>query len=188
MLKIMRNFYTPERCEEIIESYLDYNKMIRQRFHHRDDYGREVPLYFHSRAIDSLNSTQWIEWWEAEYPDTKNHAWSVGTVFNEMAYDHGIPKHRDHRTFNVVTVLNDDFDGGEFIIWDDKGEKHEIDGQTGTVILFPDWSHAVNTITDGVRYSVIEWITDMNDPEYRKYQDTFRENMEDHHHALRNTR
>ncbi len=56
---------------------------------------------------------------------------------------------------SFVGVLNDDYEGGDFII---RGEKVAL--KTGDVIMFPScylYPHEVTTITKGTRYSIVAW-------------------------------
>jgi predicted 2-oxoglutarate/Fe(II)-dependent dioxygenase YbiX len=78
-----------------------------------------------------------------------------------------IRKHNDHihdifdgdrrgiPIVSVVGLLNDDFEGGEFILC---GEDMNL--KRGHVLLFPSiflYPHEVKTITKGVRYSFVSW-------------------------------
>jgi predicted 2-oxoglutarate/Fe(II)-dependent dioxygenase YbiX len=56
---------------------------------------------------------------------------------------------------SILGLLNDDFDGGEFVMWDE-----DMKLNAGDIIIFPSnflYPHKVNTITNGERYSVINW-------------------------------
>ena len=58
---------------------------------------------------------------------------------------------------SVVGVLNDDYVGGEFIMFDDM----EIKLEAGDVMIFPSnflYPHKVKHVTDGVRYSYVSWV------------------------------
>lgn len=60
-------------------------------------------------------------------------------------------------TLSVVGVLNDDYEGGEFIFWDD----YQVPLKEGSIIIFPSnflYSHRVNTITKGTRFSFVSWV------------------------------
>ena len=57
---------------------------------------------------------------------------------------------------SIVGQLNDDFDGGEFVMWRDK----VIPFETGDVIIFPSnfmYPHRVEPVTKGDRYSYVSW-------------------------------
>ena len=58
---------------------------------------------------------------------------------------------------SVLGVLNNDFEGGEFIMFDD----HEIKFDKGDVVIFPSnflYPHKVEPVTKGTRYSYISWV------------------------------
>ena len=58
---------------------------------------------------------------------------------------------------SVLGVLNDDYEGGEFILFDD----YKIDFKKGDVLIFPSlflYPHKVEPITKGTRYSYISWV------------------------------
>ena len=57
----------------------------------------------------------------------------------------------------MVGVLNDDFEGGDFVFW----EEHTVNIKKGSVLVFPAlylFPHEVTPVTKGVRYSLIQWI------------------------------
>jgi hypothetical protein len=57
---------------------------------------------------------------------------------------------------SAVGLLNNDFEGGEFVLWGDEIIKLD----TGDIIVFPSlfaYPHHVNTVTKGSRYSVVSW-------------------------------
>ncbi len=56
----------------------------------------------------------------------------------------------------MLGVLNDDYEGGEFVLIDEK-----IDLSKGDIIIFPSnfmYPHKVEPVTKGIRYSYISWI------------------------------
>jgi hypothetical protein len=60
-------------------------------------------------------------------------------------------------TVSFIGVLNDDFMGGDFIMFDDM----KIDLKQGDILMFPStflYPHKVTEITKGTRYSVVTWI------------------------------
>jgi predicted 2-oxoglutarate/Fe(II)-dependent dioxygenase YbiX len=57
---------------------------------------------------------------------------------------------------SIVGLLNDDFEGGEFVFWNDE----LIKLVAGDVLIFPSlfaYEHQVNKITKGSRYSFVSW-------------------------------
>ena len=88
--------------------------------------------------------------------------------FNKYAENKKMALHADHihsmfdgerkgiPILSVLGVLNDDYDGGEFVLIDEK-----IDLSKGDMIVFPSnfmYPHKVEPVTKGIRYSYISWI------------------------------
>ena len=88
--------------------------------------------------------------------------------FNKYAENKMMALHADHihsmfdgerkgvPILSVLGVLNDDYEGGEFYLVDEK-----TDLSNGDVIIFPSnfmYPHKVEPITKGTRYSYITWI------------------------------
>ena len=88
--------------------------------------------------------------------------------FNKYAENKKMALHADHihsmfdgerkgiPILSVLGVLNDDYEGGEFVLIDEK-----IDLSKGDIIIFPSnfmYPHKVEPVTKGTRYSYISWI------------------------------
>ena len=88
--------------------------------------------------------------------------------FNRYQKNQIISKHSDHihslfegekrgiPILSIVCVLNDDYQGGEFIMFDD----YEIKFKVGDLILFPSvflYPHLVKPVKKGTRYSFVSW-------------------------------
>lgn len=57
----------------------------------------------------------------------------------------------------ILGALNDDYEGGELMMFGDK----QINFPTGSVIVFPSnfmFPHEVKPVKDGVRYSYVSWV------------------------------
>ena len=97
--------------------------------------------------------------------------WSGYTLprFNKYGQDKKMALHCDHihsmfdgerkgiPMLSVLGVLNDDYKGGEFIMFDDT----EIKFGKGDVIVFPSlflYPHKVQPVKSGTRYSYISWV------------------------------
>jgi|TARA_E500000318_G_scaffold83399_1_gene79034 predicted 2-oxoglutarate/Fe(II)-dependent dioxygenase YbiX len=75
------------------------------------------------------------------------HVDFIETLFDDKR---GVPK------LSIVGNLNDDYKGGEFIMYEDKN----IEMHTGDVIIFPStflYPHKVNEVKKGIRYSFVSW-------------------------------
>ena len=88
--------------------------------------------------------------------------------FLKYAESHKMAEHCDHISslfdgqikgipmLSVVGQLNDNFEGGEFVMWGDK----VIPFETGDIIIFPSnfmYPHRVEPVTKGDRYSYVSW-------------------------------
>ena len=115
--------------------------------------------------------------WHALYDYTKTmnfpwfNSWSGYTDlrFNKYAENKRMYLHADHihsmfdgerkgiPILSVVGMLNDDFDGGEFIMFDNM----EIEFEKGDLIIFPSnflYPHKVEPVTKGTRYTYVSWV------------------------------
>ena len=98
------------------------------------------------------------------------NAWGGFTQirFNRYNKNQIMSKHCDHITdifegakkgipvLSIVCVLNDDYEGGEFIMFDD----YEIKFKAGDLIIFPSvflYPHLVKPVKKGIRYSFVSW-------------------------------
>ncbi len=57
----------------------------------------------------------------------------------------------------IIGILNDDYEGGEFIMFEDK----KIETKKGDLLIFPSnflYPHKVTPVTKGVRYSYVSWV------------------------------
>jgi predicted 2-oxoglutarate/Fe(II)-dependent dioxygenase YbiX len=58
---------------------------------------------------------------------------------------------------SIVGMLNDDYEGGEFVMFDDK----IIELKQGDILMFPSvflYPHEVKPVTKGVRDSFVSWV------------------------------
>ena len=101
----------------------------------------------------------WYPGW-AGHSNLKFNRYKKGTLMKEHC-DHitdlfegekrGIP------TLSVVGALNDNYSGGEFIMFQDK----EIKFKKGELIIFPSnflYPHEVKLVTKGTRYTYVSWV------------------------------
>jgi len=93
----------------------------------------------------------------------------VSTIrFNRYQIGTNMKMHHDHihglfdgekkgvPILTILALLNDDFEGGDFLMFD--GKKVQL--EAGDIILFPSnflYPHAVTTVTKGTRYSFVSW-------------------------------
>lgn len=103
--------------------------------------------------------------------NTNSHInWSTTSdfKFNKYSVGDSIEPHHDHihdmfdgnvkgiPLTSLVGVLNDDYEGGEFLFW----REHHVPLKKGQVAAFPSnfmYPHEVTEITSGTRYSWVTW-------------------------------
>jgi len=107
---------------------------------------------------DFASFDKWFNGWEGHTdvrfnrydPTTKMkiHCDHIQSMFDGQR--RGIP------TLTVLGLFNDDFEGGEFLMFEDQ----KIDLKAGSVMVFPSnflYPHEVKPVTSGVRYSCVSW-------------------------------
>ena len=60
-------------------------------------------------------------------------------------------------TLSIIGILNDDYEGGELIMFEDK----KIDTKKGDLLIFPStflYPHEITPVTKGIRYSYVSWV------------------------------
>ena len=90
-----------------------------------------------------------------KYEEGSNMDYHVGHIHSIFDNDYGVTK--GVPILSIVGVLNNDFEGGAFTMFDD----YEINLDMGDVVLFPSsfvFPHKVNTIEKGTRYSFVSWV------------------------------
>ena len=115
----------------------------------------------HSTILEYIKSFkfEWFDGWGG-YSDIRFNRYLPGQEMRQHC-DHihymfdgerkGIP------TLSIVGLLNDDYEGGEFIMFEDK----KIDTKKGDLLIFPSnflYPHKVTPVTKGVRYSYVSWV------------------------------
>jgi predicted 2-oxoglutarate/Fe(II)-dependent dioxygenase YbiX len=66
-------------------------------------------------------------------------------------------KRRGIPILSIVGVLNENFEGGEWVMFENK----KIELKTGDILMFPSnflYPHGVLPITKGTRYSFVSWV------------------------------
>ena len=79
----------------------------------------------------------------------KKHCDHIHSVFDGKIK--GVP------ILSVVGVLNNNYEGGDFIMFEDT----KINLPAGSILIFPSnfmYPHEVSSITKGTRYSFVSWV------------------------------
>ncbi len=65
--------------------------------------------------------------------------------------------HKGIPILSIVGALNDNYKGGEFLMWNDE----VVELPAGSIMVFPSnflYPHSVATVTEGVRHSFVSWV------------------------------
>lgn len=121
-------------------------------------------------ALVELKNKTIIDNYTQEFP--LSAAGMQGTThprFNRYSENTNMSKHVDHiksafdgtrrgiPILSMVSVFNDDYEGGEFVFNDD----HVVELKAGDTIVFPSvfmYAHRVETVTKGSRLSCVTWV------------------------------
>jgi len=115
----------------------------------------------HSTILEYIVSFKfdWFNGWEGYsgikfmryYPGQtmQNHCDHIRSMFDGERK--GVP------ILSIIGLLNDTFEGGELIMFEDK----KIDIKKGDLVIFPSnflYPHKINPLTKGIRYSYQSWV------------------------------
>lgn len=179
-VRVYDNFLEKDFCKELVENlklanWVDhkYYDPTTQR-HWQSDH--ELSMCFdaspqHTKYIEDnlwfilekyvihdLNEFSWFKSWQKyshirynkyeQHTKMDRHCDHIVTLFENK--NSGIP------ILSMVGLLNDDFEGGDFIMWGDT----KIELTAGSVIVFPSnflYPHEVTSVTSGNRFSFVSW-------------------------------
>jgi predicted 2-oxoglutarate/Fe(II)-dependent dioxygenase YbiX len=124
------------------EKYMDYlNNKIKDCV---NDYLTNVaPVFFKLQETSPIRFNKY-----QTGTNMKFHHDHIHTLFDGERK--GVP------ILSILGLLNDDFEGGDFLMFDSK----KVNLSAGDIILFPSnflYPHAVTTVTKGTRYSFVSW-------------------------------
>lgn len=108
----------------------------------REKYALDIPY----GACNEMSQPRFNRY--PENTNMKNHPDHIHTLFDGKRK--GIP------ILSIVTVFNDDYEGGNFIF----NKEDEVTLKAGDILIFPSvfvFAHKVDTVTKGFRLSAVQW-------------------------------
>jgi len=115
----------------------------------------------HSTILEYIKNLQfdWFGGWEG-YSDIRFNRYSPGQEMrNHCDHIHSLfdGERKGIPTLSILGILNDEYEGGELIMCEDK----KIDTKKGDLLIFPSnflYPHKIAPVTKGVRYSYVSWV------------------------------
>lgn len=179
-LKVYDNFIDLKLCKSLVKKL---NKSKDWNIHRYNDYAKGK-TYSHEKELSVLFDFQFqetvklheiiilaINKYQSELTDAcqKNFISRISSVrYNKYSTGTMMRFHCDHihslfdgnqkgvPVLSVLGALNDDYDGGDLVFWG----KTPIELKAGSVMVFPSnfmYSHQVEEVTKGTRYSFVSW-------------------------------
>jgi predicted 2-oxoglutarate/Fe(II)-dependent dioxygenase YbiX len=180
-VRVYENFLHRDLCNETVESlkkanwtkHTYYNSQTHEHNSYENDLSISYDLIPQKEIItnqiwngieryiieDHAHFSKWYSGWNG-YSEVRFNKYDKNTEMR-IHCDHihsifdgrikGIP------VLSVLGALNNDYDGGEFVMWGNK----TIQLDTGSLVIFPSnflYPHHVNVITKGIRYSFVSWV------------------------------
>jgi hypothetical protein len=179
-VKIYDNFFDDEFCSTTVDKLKNINWKTHEYFtpdhtyvNYEDDLKISYEVFKEKEIITNsvkliiekyifFDMPQEFSWFKSYqgYSDIRFNRYDKNTQMRPHC-DHihdlfdgerkGIP------ILSIVGSLNDDYTGGDFIMWGNQ----KIDIPAGTIIVFPSnfmYPHCVTPITNGTRYSFVSWV------------------------------
>lgn len=113
------------------------------------------------RAFEFYTMSRQMHWFgvPASQSDAQFHRYKPGNTMVEHC-DH-LTSLFDGKNYGIpiltfLTTLNDDFTGGELVMWEDT----PVPMKAGTVVVFPSnfmFPHRIDPVASGLRFSAVSW-------------------------------
>lgn len=177
-VKLFKGVFEPELCDRTVE-LLSKVEFIGHKFYDdstKEYFSNEKELSSYYGKVETNDIIMERTWQIIKvYNGGLNMPWWNGwTGFSEPKYNKYVPgtqmkEHCDHikdlfpgdrkgvPIVTVLTGLNDDYEGGELIMFGDT----EYKLGKGDTIVFPSnflYPHRINEVTKGARYSFVSWV------------------------------
>jgi len=180
-IKVYPNFLSKELCESAVKSLekIDWNihsfysfstnsyksfenelSISNQDFKEKPEIFEKLWFAVNQYVVNDFSDfSGWFGGWHGYTPPR----------FNRYTKDTEMKLHCDHiqsmfdgerkgiPTLTILGLLNDDYEGGELMMFGDK----KIDLHPGSVVVFPSnfmFPHEVKPVLSGVRYSYVSWV------------------------------
>ena len=176
-VRVYTDVFSHDFCKQAVEELKNSNFEIH-RFY--DPKKNSYQSFDKELSVSNYKISREVELYEGVWNSLQNYVydfkfpWFAGwngfleIRFNQYKINTQMAEHCDHihsmfdgqkkgiPILSIVGVLNDDYEGGEFIMWQDT----KIELITGDVLIFPSnflYPHRVNEVTKGTRNTFVSW-------------------------------
>jgi len=177
-VKVYKNFVERDFCKETVRQLKTIPFQQHTFYNVNDDTYRsfDKELSVSNEYIPNKTILMQFIWNSvAKYVTELQFPWYTGWAghsmvrFNKYDKNTQMAEHCDHihslfegpargiPVLSIVGTLNDNYQGGEFIMFQDT----EIELKTGDIMIFPSvflYPHRVNEVTKGTRHSYVSWV------------------------------
>ena len=176
---LMKNVIPKEFCDDAIKTYSNNDNWFE---HHWTNYDEQISKNVHIKREKELlnlfidgehleylnkNCMEWIKSYHNRHSNQIAIRHISAFRINKYVTDTSMSDHSDNIVslfekgagspiLSIVGCLNDDYEGGDFIMFDDM----KINLKKGDVLIFPSafmFRHRVETVTKGERWSFVTW-------------------------------
>jgi PKHD-type hydroxylase len=165
-IDIFKNFLSTEECDFILNKCKEELTLSDAEVYGNNDKLRKSSVgwisnleFLNDRLTNKLRETFNINGMEVTgLGDYQFTEYKVGEYF-DWHTDSSTTIYRDRFT-SIVIQLNDTYEGGILEIKNIKGELVPIENKIGTLYIFNSrLLHRVSPVVDGVRYSLVNWVS-----------------------------
>ena len=166
------NVFSKEICQEILDSVVEWQQGTWYNANtdlYKNNTQKSASLSENIRSKYSDLIYEGFREYGEKYTCDHNLGYKFTSKVNRYDVGDYMEKHVDHihsifdgkrkgiPVLSMIGLLNDDFEGGDLVLFDD----YKIELKTGDAVIFPSnfmYPHEVKKITKGVRYSWISWM------------------------------
>lgn len=181
-LKVYDDFLDKKTCKAVAKKLKKADWQLHTFYQPQSgnfiSYDKELSISY-ATEIEETKEIQAKIWFAIEQYVLKDHAymndwfsgWNGYTQlrYNRYNTDTQMKLHCDHihsmfdgnrkgiPTLSILGSLNDDYEGGELVFW----EQETIKLKAGQIMIFPSnfmYPHKVLPVTKGTRYSYVSWV------------------------------
>lgn len=178
-IHLMKGVIPEEFCDDAIKNYSSNDNWVEHHWTNYDEQSSKnvhikrekelLNLYFDGKYLEYLNKKcmEWITSYTNRHPNQIAIRHISALRINKYITGTSMADHSDNivslfekgsgsPVLSIVGCLNDDYEGGNFIMFDDL----KINIQKGDVLIFPSafmFRHRVETVTKGERWSFVTW-------------------------------